>query len=57
MEESVSFSPCDDFEMFGGGISPEEVRVDDVDIASFILERLCEFVEEILSHDVIVELP
>jgi len=42
-------------EMFGGGVSPEEVRVDDVNIASFI-ER-CEFIEEILSHDVIVELP
>jgi len=43
--------------MFGGWVSPEEVGVDDVDIASFIIERLCEFVEEILSHDVIVELP
>ena len=42
--------------MFGGGVSPEEVRVDDVDVASFI-ERSCDFVEEILSHDVIVELP
>jgi len=31
--------------MFGGWVSPEEVGVDDVDIASFILERLCEFVE------------
>ena len=43
-DESVSFSPCDDFEMFGGFVSPEEVGVDDVDVASF-LERLCEFVE------------
>ena len=58
MEESVSFSPCDDFEMFGGGVSPEEVGVDDGDVASFtVLERLFEFVEEILFHDVIVELP
>ena len=40
-------------EMFGGGVSPEEVGVDNVDIASFIiLERLCDFVDEILSHDV-----
>jgi len=32
--------------MFGGGVSPEEVGVDNVDITSFIiLERLCEFVE------------
>ena len=43
--------------MFGGGVSPEEVGVDDIDIPSFILERLCEFVEEILSRDVIIQLP
>ena len=35
-DESVSFSPCDDFEMFGGGVSPEEVGVDDVDVASLL---------------------
>jgi len=43
-DESVSFSSCDDFEMFGGWVSPEEVGVDDIDVAS-LLERLCEFVE------------
>ena len=43
-DESVAFGPCDDFEMFGGGVSPEEVGVDDVDVAS-LLERMCEFVE------------
>jgi len=43
--------------VFGGGVSPEEVGVDDIDIPSFILERLCEFVEEILSRDVIIQLP
>ena len=41
--------------MFGGGISPEEVRVDDLNVASFV-ERVGDFVEEILLHDVIVEL-
>ena len=55
-DESVSFSSCDDFEIFGGWVSPEEVGVDDVDMPSLIIERLCDFVEEILSHDVIVEL-
>ena len=42
--------------MFGGGVSPEEVRVDDVDVALFV-KRSGDFVEEILSHDIIVELP
>jgi len=43
--------------MFGGWVSVEEVGVDDGDVASFtVLERLFEFVEEILFHDVIVEL-
>ena len=55
-DESVAFGSCDDTKMFGGGVSPEEVRVDDVDVASFV-ERSGDFVEEILSHDVIVELP
>ena len=46
-DESLAFCPCDDCEVFGGGVSPEEVGVDDIDIPSFILERLCEFIEEI----------
>ena len=41
--------------MFGGWVSPEEIGVDDVDVASFI-ERLLDLVEEVLSHDVVVEL-
>ena len=41
--------------MFGGGVSPEEIWVDDIDVASFV-ERSSDFVEEILSHDVVVEL-
>ena len=55
-DESVAFASCDDMMMFGGRVSPEEVRVDDVDVASFV-ERSGDFVEEILSHDIIVELP
>ena len=41
--------------MFGGWVSPEEIGVHDVDIASFI-ERLLDLVEEVLAHDVVVEL-
>ena len=54
-DESVAFGSCDDTKMFGGGVSPEEVRVDDVDVVSFV-ERSVDFVEEILSHDDIIEL-
>ena len=41
--------------MFGGWVSPEEIWVYDVDIASFI-ERLLDLVKEVLAHDVVVEL-
>jgi len=54
-DESVAFGVRGYFELFGGWVSVEEVRVDDGDVTAF-LERLCDFVEEVLSHDVIVEL-
>ena len=38
------------------GFLQKKVRVDDIDVASFV-ERLRDFVEEIFSHDIIVELP
>ena len=41
--------------MFGSWVSPEEIWVYDVDIASFI-ERLLDLVKEVLAHDVVVEL-
>ena len=37
------------------GGSPEEIGVDYIDVASFI-ERLSDFVDQILVHDAIVEL-
>ena len=43
-DESVAFGSCDDTKMFGGGVSPEEVRVDDIDVASFV-EGSGDFVE------------
>ena len=35
-DESVAFGSCDDKKMFGGWVSPEEVRVDDINVASFV---------------------
>ena len=54
-DESVAFRVRGYFELFGGWVSVEEVGVDDGDVTAFF-ERLCDFVEEVLSHDVIVEL-
>ena len=41
--------------MLGSRISPEEVEVDHIDVASFV-KRLCDLIDQILSHDVIVKL-
>ena len=54
-DESVTFGACDHSKMFGGGIPPEESGIDHVDVASFV-ERLRDLVDQILTHDVIVEL-
>ena len=55
-DKSVAFGACDDFEMLGGRVSPEEIGVDYIDVASFI-ERLSNFFDQVLTHDVIVQLP
>ena len=55
-DKSVAFGACDDFEMLGGRVSPEEIGFDYIDVASFI-ERLSNFVDQVLTHDVIVQLP
>ena len=54
-DESVTFGPRDDSEMFGSRVSPEEVGVDHVDVTSFV-ERVGDFINEVLTHDIIVEL-
>lgn len=41
--------------MFGGRVSPEEVGINHRNVPSFI-QRLRDFVQEILTHDVIVQL-
>ena len=35
-DESVAFGTCDDFEMLGAWVSPEEIGVDDVYVASIV---------------------
>ena len=52
-DESVTFGACDDSKMFGGGIPPEEIGIDYIDVASFV-ERLCDLIDQILTYDVIV---
>ena len=54
-DDFVAFGACNVSEMFGGGVPPKEVGVDHIDVASFV-QRLLDFVEEVLTHDVIVEL-
>ena len=54
-DESVAFGACDDSEVFGGGIPPKEVGVDDINVTSFV-ERLGDLIDQILTHDVIIEL-
>ena len=41
--------------MFGEGIPPKEIGVDDINVASFV-ERLGDLIDQVLTHDVIVEL-
>ena len=54
-DESVTFRACDYPKMFGGGIHPEEIGVVHIDVASFV-KRLCDLIDQILTHDVIVKL-
>ena len=55
-DESLAYGACDDHEMLGGGVSPEEIGVDHIDVASFV-ERLSDVINQVLTHDVMVELP
>ena len=41
--------------MFGGGVPPEEIGVDDINVTSFV-ERLGDLIDQVLTHDIIVEL-
>ena len=54
-DESVTFGAFDHSKMFGGRIPPEEIGIDHIDVASFV-ERLCDLVDQVLKHDIIVQL-
>jgi len=54
-DESVHLGTCDDFEMFGGRVSVEEVGIDNRHVTSFV-KGLFEFIEEVLFYDLVVEL-
>ena len=41
--------------MLSGWVSPKEIRVDHIDVASFV-ERVRDLVDQVLTHDVIVQL-
>ena len=43
-DESVAFGTRDNPKMLGGWVSPEEIGVDDIDVASFV-ERLRDFID------------
>ena len=54
-DESVAFRACGDFEMFGGRVSQEEIGVEHINVTSFV-ERIPDFIEEILFHDLVIQL-
>ena len=54
-DESIVFDCVMTVMMLGGRVSPEEIGVDYIDVASFI-ERLRDFVDQVLTHGIIVEL-
>ena len=41
--------------VFGGGIPPKEIGVDDINVTSFV-ERSGNLIDQVLTHDVICEL-
>ena len=53
---SVAFGMRDGFQMLSDTVSPEEIGVDHIDVASFV-KRMCDLVNQGLTHDIIVELP
>ena len=42
-------------EFFGGWMSGEEIGIDDVDVSAFA-KRIRQLVQQVLAHDVVVEL-
>ena len=54
-DEPIPFHELTDVDGFGVGVTSEEIRGCDIDVAAFVL-RVLDLVEEIIEHDVIIEL-
>ena len=54
-DEPIAFHELTDVDGFGVGVTSEEIRVGDIDVAAFVL-RVLDLVDEIIAHDVIIEL-
>ena len=54
-DESLAFGASDDSEVLCGGVSPEEIGVDHIDVPSFV-QRLNDLIDQVLTQDVMVEL-
>ena len=54
-DETISFSARSHFELLGGWITSEKVRVDHFDVATFV-HGFCHLVNHILPHDLVIEL-
>ena len=55
MTKPYLFGAWTHFELFGGWMSGEEIGIDDIDVSAFV-KRICQFIQEVLTHDVVVEL-
>ena len=53
-DECIAFGTCDDFKILGGLVSLEGVH--QIDVSPFV-ERLSALVDQVLTHDVTVDLP
>ena len=54
-DESVPFGLRDNSEMLGGWVSPEEIEVHYGGVAPLV-ERMLDLINQVLTHDVVVEL-
>ena len=54
-ESPGAFVASEDSEMLCGGVSPEEIGVDHIDVPSFV-QRLNDLIDQVLTQDVMVEL-
>ena len=55
MTKPYLFGAWTHFELFGSRMSYEESGIDDVDVSVFV-KRIRQFIQDVLTHDVVVEL-